>query len=113
MQLSLAHGDASLSDDLYEADGLPWGPVSAKAARLFADVWKALFCIPHGEALHIHAQYSILAEAHAEFVESPCTKPFTNARHDLHACDHTTLKAPHPVRSAQLNNVRPHQYLGW
>ncbi|KFD45235.1 hypothetical protein M513_13888 [Trichuris suis] len=79
MQLSLAHGDAGLRDDLYEADGLPWGPVSAKAARLFADVWKALFRIPHGEALHIHAQYSILAEADAEFLESPYTKPFTNA----------------------------------
>ncbi|KFD45234.1 hypothetical protein M513_13887 [Trichuris suis] len=88
------------------------GSGKRKATRLFADVWKALFCIPHGEALHIHAQYSILAEAHAEFVESPYTKPFTNARHDLHAYDHTTLKAPHPVRSAQLNNVRPHQYLG-
>ncbi|KFD68330.1 hypothetical protein M514_13889 [Trichuris suis] len=79
MQLSLAHGDAGLRDDLYEADGLPWRPVSAKAARLFADVWNALFRIPHGEALHIHAQCSILAEAHAEFVESPYTRPFTNA----------------------------------
>ncbi|KFD44863.1 hypothetical protein M513_14260 [Trichuris suis] len=79
MQLPLAHGDAGLRGDLYEADGLPWGPVSAKAARLFADVWKALFRIPHGEALHIHAQYSILAEAYAEFVEYPYTNPFTNA----------------------------------
>ncbi|KFD68328.1 hypothetical protein M514_13888 [Trichuris suis] len=79
MKLSLANGDAGLRDDLYETDGLPWAPVSAKAARLFADVWKTLFRIPHGEALHIHAQYSILAEAHAEFVESPYTKPFTNA----------------------------------
>ncbi|KFD68329.1 hypothetical protein M514_19591 [Trichuris suis] len=79
MELSLAHGDAGLRDDLYETDGLPRGPVSAKAVRLFADVWKALFRIPHGEALHIHAQCSILAEAHAEFVESPYREPFTNA----------------------------------
>ncbi|KFD69778.1 hypothetical protein M514_18163 [Trichuris suis] len=77
--LSLAHGDVGLRDDAYEADGLPWGPVGAKAARLFADVWKAPFRIPRGEALHIHAQYSILAEAHADFVESPYTRPFTNA----------------------------------
>ncbi|KFD69779.1 hypothetical protein M514_18164 [Trichuris suis] len=62
-----------------EADGLPWGPVSAKAARLFEDVWKALYRISQGEALHIHAQYSILAKAHADFVESPYTEPFTNA----------------------------------
>ncbi|KFD45312.1 hypothetical protein M513_13811 [Trichuris suis] len=111
MQLSLAHGDAGLRDDLYEADGLPWGPASAKAARLLAHVWKALFRIPHGEALHIPAQYSILPMAHADFVESPYTKPSTSASDDLHAYDHTTLKAPHPVRSAQLNNVTPHQYL--
>ncbi|KFD44889.1 hypothetical protein M513_14234 [Trichuris suis] len=79
MPLSLAHRDVGLRDDQYEADGLPWCPVSAKAARLFEDVWKALYRISQGEALHIHAQYSILARAHADFVESPCTEPFTNA----------------------------------
>ncbi|KFD55912.1 hypothetical protein M514_03036 [Trichuris suis] len=77
--LSVAHGDVGLREDLYEADRLRWGPVSAKAARLFADGWKALFRIRHGEALHVHAQYSILAKAHADFVESPYTEPFTNA----------------------------------
>ncbi|KFD55913.1 hypothetical protein M514_03037 [Trichuris suis] len=77
MQLSLAHGDVGLRDDQHEADGLPW--VSVKAARLFADVCKPLFSIRHGEAYHMHAKYSILAKAHADLVESPYTKPFTNA----------------------------------